>query len=469
MIKKILILSLLFVNFNQSQASWFERFAHYAARDTFADIHNHSVGKEEQTFLEKSVKDAVYKGTLAVRVGYHARGLFTQYCEHIRYSKKTPLREKLVEEFSGLPCTGTRLVNNHYDFSKIKKQDEISDLKKIKSIRVSLDELGVAIEKKIKVTCERDGITLPCIMVYTLSPNKKVYFVMDLHYKKESEDLVKKLCQQEKFSHVIIESCFQKTPPSYKEQQFSKFYSAWHLRNNPPKTNSYDSMDQGAYLLSLKGTMILPGEQATSYELYEDYKKEGMDPTTLAHIHLVYESEELHQGISKEYDSLKKQFPNKESWERFRKENTQTITNTGFSAFVGSVHTTTPQSLVFHMETILKDTRNYCTGLRNKTMYARDKKAAARILDTALDPDNTGNILVIYGAAHGETQKPLHEQWLGKAEYISARDYMKEDYDDESYYKTVPVTEEDNYWPYYATYGKDEDEILRRIRGSIDG
>ena len=469
MIKRFLISTLLFVNFNQSQASWFERFAHYAARDTFTDIHHASLGKEEQTFLEKSVQNTLTKGTLAVRVGYHARGLLTQLSEHIRYSKKIPLREKLVEEFSGLPCTGTRLVNNHYDFSKIKKADEIGDSEEKRFISVDWDDLGVAIEKKRKVTDELDGIAVPCIMVYTLSPTKKVYFVMDWHYKKESEDLVKKICKQETFSHAIIENCLEKKPTSYKEKKFSKVYSAWYLKNNPPETDSYNSMYQGAYLLSLKGTMILPGEQASSYELYEDYKKEGMDPTTLAHIHLVYESEELHQGISQTYDSFKKQFPDKESWEQFKKENAQTITNSGFSAFVGSVHTTTPQSLVSHMETILKDTRSYCMGLRNKTMYARDKKAGARILDTGLDPDNTGNILVIYGADHWHTLKNLLEQWLGKAEYISVRDYMKEDYPEDKYYKEVPAGPADNYWPFYATYGKDEDEILRRIRGSIDG
>ena len=43
MIKKFLISTVLFISFSEYQASWFERFTQYAARDTFADIHQSSI------------------------------------------------------------------------------------------------------------------------------------------------------------------------------------------------------------------------------------------------------------------------------------------------------------------------------------------------------------------------------------------------------------------------------------------
>lgn len=288
---KIMSKILLIISFAlqpMTQCGVFNRFAHNLSSrlrtETFEDMHHGTVDLEtvgsliENSDLDTPLKNSRYltAGQLAALPfalgavalgGLVVRGYIAY--ENARYTKKLTLLEKVAEDNSGIPCAAVRLINNRYDFSK---------LKRFSSLDFELRDDGIFVQ----------GIKVPCIFRYSLPEGKTVDVLWDCHGSKESEILTKELFKNKKFERGIIELCIRSTLLINKEFSlgdnwafFSTFsYNLEHTRSlikllshDVTKADGFTSIVR---LLDSHNVEILPLEYSTGCEDFLAHTKEGI-------------------------------------------------------------------------------------------------------------------------------------------------------------------------------------------------
>ena len=384
------ILLITFFLIPTTQCGMFERFAQNISSrlrtETFEDMHHGTVDLETVgTLTENSELDTPLKGSRSLTAGQLAAlpfalgavalggsivGSYIAY-ENVRYAKQLTLLEKIAEDHSGIPCATTKLINNRYDFSKIRPRSKIPELKFIDG------------------KYYRDGLKLPCIARYSLSTGKTVDILWDLHNIKESFDLRNKLFENKKFKMGILELGYSTNYLHDPLLLFKDFSSSFKTTIASINAVDYQGSDHPythpVDLLNRQNATIVPAEYSTSLESLIAHLNEGLQFADYLCLDLAY--------------------------------NLCTASDNQMSHSFFKTHLFSKDML---------ERAKYLQMIVGKSVCVRDKKMVQTILDAALDDQNEGHIFVLIGATHGATTYDPLEEHLGEPQILTLEDLEME-------------------------------------------
>jgi|GEM_PF-3447360 len=440
-IKKFLLATALVLSIQPTQCGSLERLANnfvsHAAQDSSATAHNNTIDTQTLEELNARAAKCATLDSFTKKIKLQTLKKYNQLSEHIRYSKKTPLREIIAEELSGWPCAGTRLVNNHYDFKKIRQWEEALEKFKVEKMQVTEGSTNPDINGfKVSV----DGISVPSLVKYTVAnPSKtsvkEVYIVLDAHGSPQTI--------------LLIEALLKKTTAAVKKQK----------RNSASLQNKENSINF-QFLLELEGLWSwgTPNREKKTFTSALEGILNGMGPENQifekcgisAITHLMHKKNipvtPLENPVAQ--DALKSfrrdTISNKDIALNFLKSFVpinRELLNTirGKYPLVQNMLDSIEKELDITVADLWNDLEKLSPNERNelllkaqcKVEFTRNKEFAQRILDVALNFDNTNLntqdiIIVSCGALHGFALQPLLEEYSESApEFISPKDIQE--------------------------------------------